>query len=252
MPQKQPVDAHSIHRSSLFHTRDSTAVRTFEASDVSQTTSDPASVPAQLQRSPVGTSPMVLRLWKSVRDLVFRRDNNLSWELTAPFQIVPGPQRTIIPFNNENIGGDGVRLLVTPNRWIFSPPPEYGGIYRVSSYLEFITGMLAFMTAARLELHKYNLHTGALTLWRVLDKQYLEYGDVNDDGYLEKVVLGGTCLVPIACGEAIVIALYHNNTNLLDIGDMGSVYGYVDVDWKGCRGRRTDLTPQAYNLPDVL
>lgn len=252
MPQKTPIDANSVHRSSLFHTRDSTTVRTFEASDSSQTTVDPSTVSTSPQRSPLGTSPMVARLWKSVRDLVFRRDNNLSWELTSPFQIVPGPARTIIPFNNENIGGDGARVLTAPNRFIFSPPPEYGGIYRVSSYLEFITGALAFMTAARLEVHRYNLHTGALTLWRVLDKQYVEYGDVNDDGYLEKVVLGNSCLVPVACGEAIAICLYHNNTNLLDLGDMGSVYGYVDIDWKGCRGRRTDLTTQAYNLPNVL
>lgn len=245
MPQKTPIPSSSIHRSQLYHRDQASATTNVEVRSVG-TTPTASAAPA----APNMATPNALNHHTVLRRNISEHANNVRWELTSPFTIAAGPTTTIVPFDNENIGGQGAFKL--SNGWFFQPPPKYAGIYHVGGYIEFLSGLLQAIKASRLEIWIKNAITGQERRWSVLDKQYMEYGNVDDDGYLEKVVLGNSDLVSLTCDEVMSIRLYTDNNYQLVLGDMNSLYGYVFVHWCGCMGTRTDVETATYNLPDIL
>lgn len=245
MPQKSPIPPSSIHRSQLYHRDQGAATTNVEVRTAGTTPTNPTTG----NTAPLATPGDMQRL-AQVRRNIAEADNNTRWELTSPFTILAGPSTTIIPFDNENIGGEGA--FTTPEGWFFQPPPKYAGTYHVGGFIEFLSGLLPAVKAARLETWITNAISRQERRWSVLDKQYMEYGNTDDDGYLEKIVLGNSDLVSIKCDEILSVRLYTDNNYQMDFGDMNSLYGYVFAHWCGCMGDRTDVETANYNLPNIL
>lgn len=245
MPQKTPIPASSIHRNQLYHRDGGQASTTVEVRNAGTT---------PVASAPAGTTtlatPNALKQHQVLRKNISEHANNVRWELTSPFTINAGPSTTIVPFDNENIGGQGA--FVSSAGWFFQPPPKYAGVYHVGAYIEFLSGLLQAIKASRLEIWITNAITRQERRWSVLDKQYMEYGNVDDDGYLEKIVLGNSDLVRLRCDEIMSIRVYTDNNYQLVLGDMNSLYGYVFVHWCGCMGEPTDTDTATYNLPDFI
>ena len=240
---KPDVDPRSIRRSQLYDQSPGSSNQIRERS----TTFDKQQEQSSAETSKVRTViKQATRFYKAALASIRRYNNVVSWELDSTFTIFAGgTQRTIIPFNRENVHGQGGRMAAAT--WFFQPPPKYAGDYDLDAFLTFKSNSMAAITHARLEVWKTNRKTNVSSQWRVIDAQWLEMGNVADDAWLARVKLNGGCGVPIGCDEAVTIVLWCDNAVNLTPAIGTDLYGWVDLRFNGCMGT-TNNAPRTFTV----
>lgn len=154
------------------------------------------------------------------------------WDIIVDLTVTTGTWDPI-GFQSEVLRCQGSRFAGTASasnaRWYFKPPKGVDGVWYFYSHMALVLTNAMQVTTARLGFFVDGV------LFRVVDAMDVQMS--NDDAtYINDVILGGGCHVPIAVGQEFDVRILLESTGSGDqlLGAPTSVYGYVTGHRERC------------------